>query len=79
MKAKQMFKKLGYKRTCKNDDYITYSKVVSNGQNKKEITFCTELENFNIHYEVQNDEQTPSINMELFSAISEQLRELGWI
>ncbi len=59
-----------------DDDYIIYEKEIDGGDGKKVVDFCSQLENFRVSFESGID--TPSVDMELFKAITAQLAELGW-
>lgn len=74
--AKYMFEELGYNLIRKDDDYIIYEKQLDDCV--KTVTFCVQLQNVNVSYgEFVN--QTPSIDMQLFRTIEQQLKELIWI
>lgn len=74
--AEYMFKELGYNLIRKDNDYIIYEKQLDDCV--KTVTFCNQLQNVNVSYgEFVN--QTPSIDMQLFRAIEQQLKELVWI
>ena len=77
MNAKQAFEKLGYTQGREDDDYIIYEKEIDGGDGKKVVDFCSQLENFRVSFESGMD--TPSVDMELFKAITAQLAELGWM
>lgn len=76
MNAKQAFEKIGYTQVREDDDYIIYEKEIDGGDDKKVVDFCDQLRNFRVSYECGRG--TPSIDMELFKAITAQLGELGW-
>lgn len=76
MDAKQVFESLGYIQSREDDDYILYEKEIDNGEDLKIVSFCDQLRNVKVYYESEMD--TPSIDMELFKAISMQIKELGW-
>ena len=76
MNAKKAFEKLGYTQVLEDDDYIIYEKEIDGGDDKKVVDFCDQLKNFRVSFESGMD--TPSIDMELFKAITAQLEELGW-
>lgn len=77
MNAKQAFEKIGYTQVREDDDYIIYEKEIDGGDDKKVVDFCDQLRNFKVSFESGMD--TPSVDMELFRAITMQLAELGWI
>ena len=76
MNAKQAFEKIGYTLVREDDDYIIYEKEIDGGADKKVVDFCDQLRNFRVSFESGMD--TPSVDMELFGAITAQLAELGW-
>ena len=76
MNAKQAFEKIGYTQVREDDDYIIYEKEIDGGADKKVVDFCGQLMNFRVSFE--SGMNTPSIDMELFRAITVQLAELGW-
>jgi len=76
MNAKQAFEKIGYTQVREDDDYIIYEKEIDGGADKKVVDFCDQLRNFRVSFESEMD--TPSVDMELFGAITAQLAELGW-
>lgn len=76
MSAKQAFEKIGYTQVREDDDYIIYEKEIDGGEDKKVVDFCDQLRNFRVSFESGMD--MPSIDMELFGAITVQLAELGW-
>lgn len=70
MKAKEMFKKLGYRYRELDDDVFQYtlgSSIVIRFF-KKEREFCS-VEYF----------EPKNINVDEFKAIQKQLKELGWL
>ena len=70
MKAKEMFKQLGYGYREIDDDVFQYSRANSIAIRfyKKEREFCS-VEFFG----------PKNINMDEFKAIQQQLKELGWV
>lgn len=76
-KAKEKFEKLGYKRVANTDDHIIFSKSIDRGTDHKEVIFYDQLKSFSVGLE--SELNTPSIQMDLFKAITVQLEELGWL
>lgn len=74
MTARQLFEKLGYEQTRNDDDYILYEKKVSH--DIKIVNFCSQTESIRVSFESECD--TPSVNMQLLSAIQAQVDELDW-
>ena len=77
MSAKTLFMNLGYEQTREDNDYIIYEKNIDEGQNKKIVSFSDQLKSVNVSFELGSD--TPSIDISLYKAITQQLNELGWI
>lgn len=78
-KAIDMFKRLGYRCTRNDFDYIIYEKPLPDDESSKVVSFCNQNQSVNVHYDFQHGEQVPSIDVEPFKAISIQLNELKWI
>lgn len=82
MKAIELFEKMGYKQIRCDDDYIIYSRNLNEYEGDietKEISFSSQLENFTVSFEHTLTRQVPTIDVELFLAIEQQLLELGWL
>lgn len=77
MRAKKIFERMGYRQIRNDDDYVIYEKEIDDGNNKKIVSFCSQLESVHIEYEVKLN--TPGFDMELFQAVAAQLLELRWI
>lgn len=80
MKAKEMFEKLGYKQEnwCFDDenkiDEIIYLREKRFSSN---ITFSLDDKCFKIHR--KNENKAGWCDMNMFRAINQQCKELGWI
>ena len=72
MTAKEMFEKLGYKKDNRYTQTIVYklveNVVLNDGKNIK----------FGVNRYISFD-FAPIINVELYQAITQQMKELGWI
>ena len=71
MKAKEMFKKLGYKKISDSVNWLIY-----NFDEIFEIRFYKPQQDISIYY---YDETVNSIDMEELQAIIQQCKELGWL
>ena len=71
MKAKEMFKKLGYKKISDSVNWLIY-----NFDEIFEIRFYKPQQDISIYY---YDETFNSIDMEELQAIIQQCKELGWL
>lgn len=80
MNAAELFTKLGYEQIRQDDDYIIYSKPVNPNDVTKQVSFASQNETVKVYYEDDiGGTQYPSIDMPLFKAIQQQLRELRWL
>lgn len=78
MSAKEMFEALGYTQTRDDDDYTIYEIPINDGRNTKVISFSQQLKSYWVEYENLPYSQTPSVTMEMFHAISTQIKEFRW-
>lgn len=76
MKAKQMFKKLGYEKEDENEYYLAYT-LKTNYGDKQIIYFDFIQHGFSCFCE-QNNESFIASGNEL-KAINQQFKELGWL
>ncbi|MDY0015794.1 MAG: hypothetical protein RBS13_06250 [Bacteroidales bacterium] len=77
MNAKEMFEKLGYERDEFSRDIIAYSK------NNFQITFRLNKKDFEASRYFEDDSSihyfSYYLNHDEFQAITQQMKELGWI
>lgn len=71
MKAKDMFKKLGYELMTNNERRISYYTQKGISQGYRMLTFDTKRKKIVPYNRVQ-------IDMDLLKAINQQIKELGW-
>lgn len=75
MRAKEMFKKLGYENDEISEHCFGYGKKLNN--RKKYITF-NDSGNFKWFTIIETDRNNPTIDLEELQAINKQVEELGW-
>ena len=80
MNAEEMFRKLGYSLIRHDDVCVVYSKVVDDYKNKKHVIFYDQTQLYDVFYDdyTKGTTQAP-VDVSLPLAITQQMKELGWI
>ena len=79
MTAKEMFEKLGYIRQYKTDGCICYRKSLINGAVRDVVFYDLKKQYFAIELFDKGTAVQIFITIELHLAITQQIKELGWI
>ena len=80
MKAKEMFKSLGYKQTINSDNFIDYINDSHGDGDFKYVSFRCMLKEYQVSYYDGYETLTPTVvSIKEHEAITKQMKELGWI
>ena len=78
MKAREMFKELGYEyNTVKFKNEITRIEYIRDYEYSSNISFHLGNKSFNVWF--GEDKQSGGITVDMLNAINKQIEELGWL
>ena len=78
MKAKEMFEKLGFTKLININNGTWYSKINDDG-NTLSVRFNHNEKTIQCTFSTDNESMGLPITFELYKAITQQMKELGWI